>query len=367
MILRSRLFCKSPRVWTAVWVLSSTSLHSNKQRRFGFEMTAALSSNSQCSADSTRPSVYRDVLSLHPLNAAVPSTQEECVRLLNQQYKRKESAEEVGAQPLPYLVVWTDEQTKGRGTKGRSWEGQSGNLYWTCGVPMNRIPVTLTLFPLKLGVLVANLVSQVLQEHGCMADESATSSDTPRVSVKWPNDVLIDQDKLAGILIESALVPNEYARSTADTTMTYLIVGIGINVAFAPSLQGTPGKHGRKATCLQDHCPVLVDAKTDKSTLVDTLAVRLAQQLVDWLESAANDSPADARMQKSLRDQQVVQQWKDWTRFGQVYELRGDVQQETIGKHVGEQVVAVDLEYDGQLRVRGQDGRERLLVADYLF
>ena len=53
--------------------------------------------------------------------------------------------------------------------------------------------------------------------------------------------------------------------------------------------------------------------------------------------------------------------------FGTVYQLRGDVQEEDAGRHQGEEVVTVDLHYDGQLRVRGQDGKERLLVADYMF
>jgi len=43
------------------------------------------------------------------------------------------------------------------------------------------------------------------------------------------------------------------------------------------------------------------------------------------------------------------------------------VKDEDEGRHRGEMVVPIDIQYDGQLLVRGEDGRERLLVADYMF
>jgi BirA family biotin operon repressor/biotin-[acetyl-CoA-carboxylase] ligase len=106
--------------------------------------------------------------------------------------------------PEEGLVVLTDSQTAGKGRQGHRWVDVSG-----CNVLSSTI--LRPYFPPHLLVMVASLavVDSILE--------------TCRVSatIKWPNDVLIGDRKVAGILIETSRDP--WGRKVA-------IVGIGINV-----------------------------------------------------------------------------------------------------------------------------------------
>ncbi len=111
--------------------------------------------------------------------------------------------------------VWiaADRQTAGRGRRGRVWESPVGNL-----------SASLLIAPGKS----ANECAQ-LSFVAAIAAADAASSFAPAVEikVKWPNDVLAGGKKLAGILLESA--------SGADGALTYLAIGIGMNLAHFPS------------------------------------------------------------------------------------------------------------------------------------
>jgi BirA family biotin operon repressor/biotin-[acetyl-CoA-carboxylase] ligase len=275
-------------------------------------------------------------LIFHHLKQPVGSTQDEARRLL-----RERHGDEAGK----CLAVLADQQNQGRGTQGRKWEsvpGRAGNMYLTVCVPMDQIPVTLTLLPIQIGVLVASYVSRLLEACHVSRDPS---SKKVGATVKWPNDVLIDDKKVSGTLIESEVI---------DGT-SWLLVGIGVNVAFAPSLTKSPGKQVRGATCLQEYCP-------ENPLPQDTAAILgldLASALVEWV--------VDRETDKTIKELKVIEDWKSFASFGGIYELRGDITAEDAGKHVGENVVTVGIQNDGQLLVRGENGVERLLMADYFF
>lgn len=98
--------------------------------------------------------------------------------------------------------------------------------------------------------------------------------------LKWPNDVLIDNAKLAGILIQRA--------------HDWFVVGVGINLAHSPEL------HDRAVTSVQAHGVTLAPAAA-ASALADRMAARLAQ----WrgsrgLESIRDDWLARAHPRGSL-------------------------------------------------------------------
>jgi len=105
-------------------------------------------------------------------------------------------------------VVHADQQTAGRGRFARRWISPPGNLYLSIvlrpDVPLGRT--------VELGFLaslaVADAVDALLPRH-------------VRATLKWPNDVLVRDGKIAGILLEQA----------GDA----LILGIGLNVLHAPS------------------------------------------------------------------------------------------------------------------------------------
>ncbi len=221
------------------------------------------------------------------------------------------------------LVATT--QTAGRGTQGRVWKAASGNLFLTVALP--NVPVPVTLLPLQVGMVVAERVQALLK----------ACSSTAKVTVKWPNDVLIEDAKVSGCLIE---------HFTNERNLSWFLVGIGVNVAETPPLQGLPGSHKRAPTSLHEWCP---EASSDMASV---LGLEIANALADWIMEEKNDG------------QPIVEEWRKWAEFGKSYELRGSVVDEE--GHEGEVVVTVDIEADGQLRVRDRQGRERLLVADYL-
>ena len=195
------------------------------------------------------------------------------------------------------LAVATAHQTKGRGTKGRTWTDDGrGNVALTVAFP-SEIPLKpVTLLPLRVGTVVIDALND------------------SRLSLKWPNDVLLEGGKVAGILVES----------DGDV----IVVGIGVNVASVPTVPSSGPDRGRRA------------AKVGGDAV--SIARRIADGLGVWSRSA------DDAMS-------VISDWSaraDWTAD---LELR----------ETGERVKPVRLLPDGRLRVRGAAG-ERDLVADYL-
>ncbi|MGK6308139.1 biotin--[acetyl-CoA-carboxylase] ligase [Variovorax sp. DT-64] len=110
----------------------------------------------------------------------------------------------------PVLLV-AQRQTAGRGRMGRPWQSaqdarQPASLTFSLGLPL--MPRDWSGLSLAVGVSVA---------------ESLDPSNQARVALKWPNDLWVDDRKLGGILIETAL-PQD------GTAERYLVIGIGINI-----------------------------------------------------------------------------------------------------------------------------------------
>ena len=103
-------------------------------------------------------------------------------------------------------IVIADAQTKGRGREGRTWLSPAGGLYLSAvmrpPLPLNLVP------PMTLAIGVG--LCDALRAVGANA------------TLKWPNDVLIDSKKLAGVLVESQSQGNK---------LDCVIVGIGVNLA----------------------------------------------------------------------------------------------------------------------------------------
>ncbi len=108
-------------------------------------------------------------------------------------------------------VVWAREQTGGRGRRGRAWASPVGNLY--CSTILR--PDCPAARAAELSFVAALAVADIVPAGRA-------------VRVKWPNDVLVDGGKIAGILPESSIGE----RGRAD----HVVLGIGVNVAFAPQL-----------------------------------------------------------------------------------------------------------------------------------
>jgi BirA family transcriptional regulator, biotin operon repressor / biotin---[acetyl-CoA-carboxylase] ligase len=105
------------------------------------------------------------------------------------------------------LWVMADRQSQGRGRRARSWESQpNGNLYCSrlVRVQPGEPPMQ------QLSFVAALAVHQVLAPL------------VPDLKLKWPNDLLVDGQKLTGILLEGG------------GNNQWLVIGIGINLAAHP-------------------------------------------------------------------------------------------------------------------------------------
>ena len=111
-------------------------------------------------------------------------------------------------------VVWALQQTAGRGRRGRRWLSPAGNLHATFVLP----PDVAASRAAQLGFVATLAVGDALRE---------IIPDPQRIAYKWPNDVVIEGRKIAGTLIESEI--------GESGVLALLVVGIGINLAVAPS------------------------------------------------------------------------------------------------------------------------------------
>ncbi len=110
------------------------------------------------------------------------------------------------------LWITAERQTGGRGRRGRSWISERGNLYASLMLidpgPMS----ALSTLPLAISLALFDALRPVLPFDRDL-------------SIKWPNDLLIDGKKVSGILLEGEVLPNgRYA----------LVIGCGVNVAHFP-------------------------------------------------------------------------------------------------------------------------------------
>lgn len=108
--------------------------------------------------------------------------------------------------------VLADEQTSGRGRLGRAWQSVSGNLFasalFAFDGPLREAPLVC----FAAGLAAAESIDELDAEAG------------QRVSLKWPNDLVVGERKLGGILIETTGLKSS------------LVAGFGLNLARAPQL-----------------------------------------------------------------------------------------------------------------------------------
>jgi len=113
------------------------------------------------------------------------------------------------------LVVVALEQTAGRGRLGSTWASPRGGLYLSYAPPQRLVPMRPTDMTVLAGLACADSIGLALARVGVEA---------PFVRLKWPNDVLLRDGKVAGVLVQS----KSPAAATGRPART--VVGIGINV-----------------------------------------------------------------------------------------------------------------------------------------
>ena len=137
-----------------------------------------------------------------------------------------------------------DRQTSGRGRQGRDWFDGAGNFMGSTAVALQAGDPPASSLALLAGLAVYETVLPLL-------------GDTAPLQLKWPNDLMSGGAKLAGILLERA----------GD----FVVVGIGVNLASAPSISG------RESAAVADFGPV-----PDRDIFAQELARIFDRQLQRW-------------------------------------------------------------------------------------
>ena len=114
-------------------------------------------------------------------------------------------------------VILAKKQTNGRGSQGRTWVSNVGNLCLSILLTDVDKAYDRFLFPF----MAANAVYEAIDYF---ANESGLNTD---IKLKWPNDVLLNNKKIAGILVESIEIKGK----------RYVVIGIGINIENAPTIE----------------------------------------------------------------------------------------------------------------------------------
>lgn len=129
-------------------------------------------------------------------------------------------------------VVWTTWQTAGRGQAGNSWESERGkNILLSLRLRKPNVAVSSQfLLTMAISLAVQDVVAKQLPDL--------------LVTIKWPNDIYVGNDKICGILIENTI---------ANGTIEESIVGIGLNVNQTTWLSGAPNPVSLKQLTKQEY------------------------------------------------------------------------------------------------------------------
>lgn len=142
-------------------------------------------------------------------------------------FNKLESSNEEAKMFLDYNIVesnsiiWVEHQTSGKGRMSRKWESTPGNLTFSIILKKHHFNIeSISALPFITSLAIGQAI------------ESSFSQKKFDISLKWPNDVLINNKKVAGILIESKILPSQ--------KIDWIIIGIGLNILASPSQTSYP-------------------------------------------------------------------------------------------------------------------------------
>jgi BirA family transcriptional regulator, biotin operon repressor / biotin---[acetyl-CoA-carboxylase] ligase len=208
-------------------------------------------------------------------------------------------------------VVWAREQSAGHGRRGRQWVGLPGNLF----VSFILRPDCRLAEASQLGFVAALALGDAI---------GAFTPPLTQLRCKWPNDVLLNGRKFAGILLES--------ETGTSGTLDWLILGVGVNVVAHP-----PGTDYPATSLRAEGCGAL-----DAGTVLEAFA----RSFLIWHERWTEEGFAPVRtawLQRAVG-------------IGEAITVRLD-REEIEGRFVG-------LDADGALTLATEAGNRRIAAGD---
>jgi len=171
------------------------------------------------------------------------------VELLESAPSTMDVAHRLAAEGVPAgTLVIADEQTAGRGRGGKTWQSAPGAGLWMTLVERPRDPSGIGVLSLRVGLAAAGALDRFAAEP---------------VRVKWPNDLYVDQDKLAGILVEARW---------REQSVEWVAIGLGINVTRPEGVEMAAGLEPgtRRLDVLEELVPAVRSAAQTSGGLSET-------------------------------------------------------------------------------------------------
>ncbi len=113
------------------------------------------------------------------------------------------------------MWIWSARQSQGRGRGGREWVSQHGNLFASLLIGLNCPLRTASQLALVAGIVAFDTIAKLIAYEG-----------RSEILLKWPNDILLAGEKVAGMLLENVGGANE--------NRSVVVIGTGINLASHP-------------------------------------------------------------------------------------------------------------------------------------
>ena len=127
-------------------------------------------------------------------------------------------------------IIVANKQNKGRGRLNRNWESPKGNLYFSLVLQPQIAVAKISQISFVAVCALQIAVAKVFKQQKINVD----------IKNKWPNDLLIDQKKVAGILLESKI---------SNKICDFVILGIGVNINSNPTQTFFPSTNIKNFSC----------------------------------------------------------------------------------------------------------------------
>ncbi len=213
----------------------------------------------------------------------------------------------------PFAVV-ANQQHTGRGRRGKTWHSpKGGNIYLSLGFNTNVKMIQLQTFTLWQGIKIAKFLRDL--------------ADSDKILVKWPNDLLVGDKKLGGMLTEAS-IDCEHVKS--------LIFGIGINVNA--STLSYPSNIRTQSISLENH--------TKKKLRLHEITAGLIKVILDGFSECLD----------GIDSTKLNQEW------GKFDALKGKKVQVTSGSETFHGI-ANGIEDSGALRLKLKNSKEKIIHA----
>lgn len=188
-------------------------------------------------------------------------------------------------------IIYSFEQLNGRGQRGNSWESE----------PNKNVALSLVLYPKFLAVDQQFLLTKItsLAVADLMAELLEDSINPKKISIKWPNDIYVNDKKIAGILIENNL---------RETIIQSSVIGVGINVnqlsfsiKTATSLALLGGKEIKLMMVLERVCEFFearyLQLKSNKLESIDNAYLKRLYKCNEWANYKSGETTFEGKIE----------------------------------------------------------------------